>query len=1145
MYKEAGRIVYSPSDLTTFMNSPFASWMQRWEIEDPLTVPEKDPESGLTEILSKKGYEHEQSLLAYFKTEKKYAVAEITNECLSVDKESISFLRKSDATKEAIKSGADIIFQAALESGNFRGYADFLVKIDSNSKNPKYEIWDTKLSSIVKPQHIIQLCCYSEMLTSCQGSPSDTFVVVLGNGEKTRLNVEDFFHYYLALKESFLSFQKGFNTDQMPDPSRSKTFGRWESFARKHLDEVNHIALIANITRTQINRLAASGICTVEQLIAATPSQSENIQKDTFLKLQKQALLQRNTNGQIPPLFEINHFEHQHHLGLSLLPPHSDKDVFFDIEGYPLHRGGLEYLWGCTYFNELGERCFREFWAHDDTQEKQAFQSFVTWIFERWTLDPTMHVYHYANYEIAACRKLMGRHGVCEHELDQLLRNDVFVDLYKIVSQGLTVGEPKYSIKNIEHLYRGKRETNVGSGMDSVVAYEKWQTLFRGGLESDAWTESEILSEIRAYNIDDCNSTQELTVWLRDRQAEHNISFSGKDEVIEPEVSEKINSRVLLREALLESANKQIGAERRLTENLAWVLEFHRRELKPMYWRLFDRLGMQHSDLLIDIDCIAMCRRSDREPFQPTSRSRNLAYEYVFDVNQEFKIPRFEMLYLLHPDRIKVKLLNDHSDFENGIIVVQAENYPGDIVTLIPDEYISTDPIQEAIDSVVADYAHLGLQEFAHKHSAILDFMRRSKPNILGCEGHIVQSTTPAEMLRETISAVDRLNKSYLVIQGPPGAGKTYTAKHIIANLLQQGRSIGVSSNSHKAINHLLTGVALFCTEKNIPASIYATKNTGDELEECGIEIIANRDLSSKVKQGVVLGGTAWGFCRADLEKKLDYLFVDEAGQVPMARLIGMSRAADNLILLGDQMQLSQPSQGVHPAESGLSTLDYLLGESPIVDKKMGIFLSTTFRMHSSITQFVSTSFYKGMLSSLPQNDVQHILIEGDGDENPIISAGIQFIPVTHEGNQQASDEEIKRIDQILNALLGKRYRDTNGNTRPITMDDVLFLAPYNHQVNRLKAHFGGSANVGTVDKFQGQEAPVVIYSLCTSDASESPRGLEFLYDRHRINVAISRGKCLVLVFGNPRLACPPVATLEQMRVVNIMSRLMCSTQSR
>lgn len=653
MYKSAGKLIYSPSDLTTYMSSPFAAWMDRLAVEYPLLAPAADEADTLGSMLAEKGLVHESELLARFR-QQGLTVLDIAENSSSHS----TVAEKLQATRAAMQSGADVIYQAVLQQSPFTGYADFLVKVPGQSRlgNYHYEVWDSKLAAAVKPYFVVQLCCYADMLESLQGCRPEHIVVALGSQECIRLATENYFYYYLALKTRFLAEQESFNPDAMPDPADSQSHGRWSAYAEQFLHENDHLSRVANISRSQIKKLNRAGIFTCQQLVQTDMARVPGLSAEALGKLQAQAAIQKASEGAERPLFQVlPPMAAQNPTGLVLLPPHSNLDVFFDIEGFPLDEGGLEYLWGCTYFDETGQRQFLDFWAHDRTQEKQAFESFINWVYARWQQDPSMHIYHYANYEIAACRKLMGRYGVCEYEVDQLLRNEVFVDLYKIVKGGLLVGEPRYSIKNIEHLYRDKRDTAVGSGGDSVVVYEQWRNLHQQGQEGGSWQTSAILKDIRDYNIDDCNSTQELTAWLREQQQQHGMVYAGQLALITPEVNEEINARVQCRDRLLARAGKEPEAQSRITENLAWLLEFHRRESKPVFWRLFDRLGLSHEELEDDMDCLANCQRTGRAPFKPGERARNLAYEYRFNVNQEFKIPRQENMYLLEAARRKVK----------------------------------------------------------------------------------------------------------------------------------------------------------------------------------------------------------------------------------------------------------------------------------------------------------------------------------------------------------------------------------------------------------------------------------------------------------------------------------------------------------
>lgn len=1142
MYKKNGQLYYSPSDLASFMESPFASWMDRFSIEHADEAPNKDPVDELKSALAQKGYAQEEVQKSAFLQQEKTL---LSIKGASADDKYLN-------TLNAMAKGIDVIVQARLQLDQFAGYADFLVKVvHSHGDQPSllgnwhYEVWDSKLANTVKPSFVVQLCSYSEMLGSMQGVLPEFITIVLGSGNKERLRIRDYYSYYKSLKSSFTDKQIGFNADLRPDPADSVSWGDWSGYAKQILLDKDHLFQVAGITKGQIKRLNKAGIQTMQQLIEASVEDVLGFQPEIIKRLISQAKIQRSSERRDTPLFEILSPPRGEISGLALLPPLSPLDVFFDIEGYPLDKGGLEYLWGSTYFDEAGNRQFIDFWAHDQEQEKQCFQDFIAWVYKRWQNDPSMHIYHYANYEIAACQKLMNRYGVCEYEVDQLLRNSVFVDLYKVVKGGLLLGEPRYSIKNVERLYREKRSTEVVSGGESIIVYEQWRELHRIGEQGDTHETSQILKDIRDYNIDDCNSTQELVEWLRLQQKKHSISFFGKTDVIEPEVPEEITDRIKLRDRLLLRAcagREKDPAEASITENLAYCLEFHRRESKPIFWRLYDRLGQSHVELRDDLDCLAQCTRTEREAFKSNARARNLAYEYCFDATQEFKGAQ-KQFHILGSETesgqsAKVTFKSDDSDLENGLIVVQSKDEPPSIMSLVPDEYVNPNPIPQAIEQIAKDYEN---GDLSHGQSAILDFLARAKPRITNHQyGPIAHSQDPDQRLKLIIKAIANLDNSYLTIQGPPGAGKTYTGKYVIADLMKAGARVGIASNSHKAINNLLLSTAKYCKDAEISASFSCTKDNEPDLTNYGVKILKNSELVNHVHSSCVIGTTAWGFARDDMANQLDYLFVDEAGQVAIANLIAMSRSAKNLILMGDQMQLGQPSQSAHPADSGLSALDYLLNEKATIPADMGVFLGTTYRMHSQVNQFISEHIYEGKLHPHPDNDIRVIDVPDDYKGALNMSAGLVFIPVDHEGNTQASDEEVDKIKELAHELIGRCFHTglNHPRVRAISWDDILFVAPYNHQVSKLRSALGKQAKIGSVDKFQGQEAPVVILSMCASDASESPRGMDFLLDKHRLNVAISRAQTLAIVVGNPRLAQTAVNQVDQLKLVSLFSSI-------
>ena len=1129
MHIEKNQIIYSPSDLTLYMDSPFASWMEHTAIIKPSLLSSADTPDEMMLLLQRKGVLHEKEVLESFLDQKLNVVKIIRNPDADQD------------TYNAMKLGADVIYQAALSLSKFKGYADFLIKVKGKSHfgDYYYEVWDTKLSKTLKPYVVIQLCSYSEMLEQLQGKRPDYIVALLGNGEKKRLRTNDYFYYYQNLKSRFLQAHQNFSEYRYENPPDFIRCGRWTKYAKNILKEVDHLVQIATITSSQIKKLRKAGVNTMQEIVDMDCNSIKDINHNVLIRLKAQAKIQKDSNGRETPLYQILSHEVNKKMGLSLLPKSSPLDIYFDIEGFPLEDGGLEYLWGVTYFDQNGARQFKDFWAHNKEQEKTAFKAFIEFVYKRWLQDPTMHIYHYANYEIAACRKLMGRYGIYEQEVDQLLQNEVFVDLYKVVKGGLLLGESRYSIKNVEHLYRSKRSTDVSSGGDSVVVYEAW----RDNKDGDTWEKSEILKAIREYNIDDCNSTQELVDWLRLRQKEHGIVYLGKTQAIEAEAQDKITERIILRDALLQKATQlkdQGDVKNAEVHSLfAWVLEFHRREKKPMYWKFFDRMGLSDEELIDDMDCLALCKRTNKTPYKKTPKSKSFIYEYAFDSNQEFKgiCKKYIILGKERDDgkNISVNIIKEDSNFDKGLIALQVSQELDKIITLIPDENIPVKPIPEAISKQAESFLRGNLV-----NTSITDFLMRNIPRIIGHQlgQPIVSSHNPSLRLLEILKAVRNLNNSYLAIQGPPGSGKTHTGKYVIAELLKLNKKVAISSNSHKVINHLLINTVKYCKEEGIKGYFACTKDTDERLTELGVHICKNENIATYLQPNCVIGTTAWGFARKDLENTFDYLFIDEAGQVSIANLIAMSRSTKNIILMGDQMQLGQPSQGNHPEESGLSILDYLLHGTPTIPRSMGIFLGTTYRMHSSVNRFISDAIYESKLESDPDNDYQCIKVPDRYQGILKKEAGIIAAPVLHEGNTQASEEEVKKISILAHQLIGRTFTAKNRIERFINWNDILFVAPYNHQVNKLKSVLGEQANVGSVDKFQGQEAPIVFLSMCSSNANESARGMEFLFSKNRINVAISRAQCMAIVVYSPTLLKNSTSNLKQLEITNLFCKL-------
>jgi uncharacterized protein len=456
--------------------------------------------------------------------------------------------------------------------------------------------------------------------------------------------------------------------------------------------------------------------------------------------------------------------------------------------------------------------------------------------------------------------------------------------------------------------------------------------------------------------------------------------------------------------------------------------------------------------------------------------------------------------------------------------------------SIIPAWPLDTSPLEEAVERV-AEFLATDANGSSVRYQAIVDIIERAAPRIRSWPGgNLVQSgETLIEAAKKRALALDQ---SALFIQGPPGTGKTLSSAHVILSLITAGKRIGVSSHSHKAINNLLAKIEEVAGKIGVNFS-GAKKVSTDPDSYLNGQVIADIESNDEVETGDydLIGGTAWLFARPAMDQQLDYLFVDEAGQVSLGHLVAMGAAAKNLILVGDQMQLGQPIQGAHPGESGLSILDYLLqGEATIAPDK-GILLDTSWRMHPSIESFISEAVYDGRLKAHPDCARQTLILDADANSE-LRPYGIRMIAMAHEGCGQRSDAEADKAVALIDNLLGQRFIDRKGMEGVISLDNILVVAPYNLQVNALKARLPDGARVGTVDKFQGQEAEVVIVSLATSTPEDLPRHVDFFYSKNRLNVAISRARTLAIVMANPKLLELDAKTVEHLRLVNTLAWL-------
>ena len=1136
MRKFSGKLVYSPSDLITYLKSPFASWMEHYYLENRDKIkPDEATED--EKLIAEMGNKHELEMLNEFRG--KTNVAEIPKEDINVSR-----LK----TLESIAAKAPIIFQAYLEDSEFAGYADFLI-LDEYGQ---YQIWDTKLARAPKPYYAIQLCCYSEMFAGSTGNKiPEKFGIILGSKDSVEFRVEDFIHYYKRVKAGFLAMHNGFTGEMTdcPEPLPGADHGRWTSYAEKYFEETDSLFGVAGITVGQIKKLKKAGITTMEELSKVSGKSVNKLSNDTLAKLISQARLQcqtreaRKKEPDAIAVYEVisKSTPNEGRIGLESLPAANMADVFFDMEGYPLISGGLEYLFGvCSTGDKHGSYEFHDWWAHDRDEEKLAFEGFIDWTFDRWKKNPGMHIYHYAAYEVSAIRRLSTRHDTRQDEVDELLRNEVFVDLYRVVRHSLRIGERSYSIKVVEQLYRPKRSTDVANAVDSIVQYARW---IESG-ESPRWKENAILKNIRDYNEDDCKSTLELLIWLRKVAAENGITIpsAAPITITGQTLPKELSPEVIARLEVIQNLRKQADYASLV---LADLVDFHRREEKPMWWRMFDRTKATSEELHDDASCIEGLQVVGA----PATEKQSLVQTYQFDPAQECKLSSDSTVMFAHNLDAKFTLLE--LDTINGELKLKISkrtlteklggNFPRS-GSLIPYEYISAKQIQLALTEIAIKHVD------KNTHESIASLIGRSAPASRLQE----ESET---VIDSAIRITSLMSGGCLVIQGPPGTGKTYTASHVINALLSAGKRVGVASNSHKAVVNLMTACGE--TARKSGRSLLGIKVGGDGegplfSDNPSLGYVKDTGDAYNAYSSGIIGGTAWLFTRPEWEGALDFLFIDEAGQVSLANTVGMARSAKNLVLLGDQMQLEQPVQGTHPGDAGLSSLQYALKDlktskqdlpvfHAVVPSDYGLFLGESRRMHPSVCRFISESIYEGRLGSHASCSNQKISVPSGSNKIVAKEHGIVFSGVEHDGNIQQSDEEIERVKAIYDEMLGRPYTDTEGKARNLGLEDFLFIAPYNAQVRALKSVLPEGARVGSVDKFQGQEAPVCILSLCSSYGEYGSRGLAFILDQNRINVAISRAQCVAIVVADPRIATATATSIDEMMLLNVFAKIVDS----
>jgi uncharacterized protein len=1167
--EDEGRIVWSASDLKAAAECEFA-WLRAIDARLGRVDPVEEPEDLTLERAGRLGTAHERRVLADYVERFGAGVVEIP-ETRSSDAAALA--EAVSLTQAALASDARVIYQAAFATSDFVGFADFLVREaptgEADGRAPIDRPWvvqDTKLARRARVTALMQLAAYVDQLDRLGVPRADHVELLLGDGTVSVHEVDDLLPVFGLRRERLAALI----ADRRLDLGRDGEPIPWGD-PRGELDVIacgrcatcdaevvasRDLLLVAGMRPVQRDRLRAGGLVSIEQL-AAAPTAPSGMNPDTFDMLRTQARLQLESPagtpplvvprsddvGQAPPAPAVPTFQVVAPTALGALPRPDHGDLFFDFEGDPLHtepnppgREGEPVQWGIDYlFGWVDEReQYTPLWAHSFAEEKRALETFLDIVNLRRQQHPGMHIYHYAPYEPTHLLAMAARHGVREADVDRLLRDGVFVDLYPVVRRALRVGSRSYSIKKLEPLYMGDdvRTSDVQKGDDSIVRYVEARALAADGDDEAARA---ILADLADYNRYDCVSTRRLRDWLVDRAREAGLRPSPNPEPDERAYEPSPRAVALGALALEQAVDSADAQSLRLG---AAAIDYYPREAKTFWATHFLRLREPLSlwEETRDVAVIDHARsrvvedwhfaesgrggerrtielRGELAPGTRLSEGSNPFALYELPAPYPFEAsPRW-----IHSYRsvTVLEVLDDGAIVEET--AVDGVTWSALPIALTPAAPPSAGNQQSAIDTwadgVIAAAPRLPADPAT-------DILCRRPPRTL--TGALPPSV--GDDVDAIVRAVVELDRSYLAVQGPPGTGKTYVGSHVIARLVRErGFKVGVVAQSHAVVENMLERIVA----AGVPLELVGKAPKTERAEQPFTPLRKNgvADFTAeRAESGFVFGGTAWDFSHEGRIPRgsLDLLVIDEAGQFSLASTIAVSLASPRLLLLGDPQQLPQVSQGTHPEPVDTSALGWVMDGADVIPPDYGYFLARTWRMHPAVAEPVSQLSYRGELAAHPCTAKRRI----DG-----IPAGLKPVPLRHHGNATQSVEEAAAVVDIVRDVVGRSWSDIrvedDGDitplvVRPLSQRDIIVVTPYNAQQVAVEEALAAAGfpdvPVGTVDKFQGQEAAVAIVSLAASSGRDAPRGLEFLLLRNRLNVAISRAKHTAFLVHSPAL---------------------------
>ena len=1109
MRKAHIQIIFSASDLSNHIHCKHLTNLNYDVVEGLKEKPISN--NKVLDVLRERGIDFENSFLNELES-KGFSIVKIDQEVENARQKTI----------EAMHQGADYIYQARLSNEKWQGWADFLVKVNksSNLGDWSYEVIDTKLSTETRAGTILQIALYSEMIEEIQGVLPENMRVRTPESEIV-YRVNDYISYLRLIKKR-LETAIATPVETYPEPCSHCDICNWWEYCNSIRRKDDHLSFIAGMGTSQIKEVKLHGVTTLQamsEMPLPIPFKPNKGSKETFTKLREQARTQNETRSLQKPIYEV--IELKETTGFYNLPEPTDGDIYLDFEGDPLvEPSGLEYLFGWGFQGKY--HCI---WVNNMDEEKAALEQFVDFVFDKKRDFPALHVYHFAPYETIALKRMMGKYATKENEIDILLRTNCFIDLHRILKQSIRAGVERYSLKDLEKYHGFVREMDLRT-------LSKFKADFEFLLESKKF---ELITEkmkqaIQLYNQDDCFSTLHLHQWLEKERAlliskGSDIPRPISNDIEEPEhVTAHLERITPIYEALMHEIPLDVTErtkEQQARFILANMLDWYRREQKSFWWEYYRILDLEPDELLDEKTALTY--------LQFTGESVPIKRSFV----DTYRFPSQES-ELKPGNQIK----NDNGgnageiieiDELNGILKLKKGPSIKDIhpFTIIKFEQFSTKDKEENLIRFAEWIVANGFENELPSYKVTRDLLLNKLPQL-------TQPLIDTDILLEkSIDWATKLDSSYLPIQGPPGAGKSYTGSHMIFDLIKKGNRIGITALSHKVIINLLEKVKQLADKETFDLKIIykgSTRDEGDYPWDTAKNVDA---IVANLKNYHIIAGTSFMWCSEKLKDTLDYLFLDEAGQFALIDTLVVSHASKNIILLGDHQQLKQPIKGVHPEGTEVSALEHLLEGMKTIPINKGIFLANTWRMHPEICLYDSEMFYESRLHSV--SGLENQRIEG---KTQFIGSGLFYKAVEHEGNSNLSLEEINEVEKIVKELTkGDVYwYDEENNKHVIKHEDIKIITPYNSNVFEMQKRIP-NVSIGTVDKFQGQEAQVIIYSLASSSPEDAPRGMEFLYSPNRLNVAVSRARVIFIMVGNPKIFEPDCKSPAQIKLANPFCR--------